>query len=290
LASFLLLAATCIVLTSLESWKSFASAFLGLSYAIVIMALVSSPSSSSLSSRFHTKSVARTSGIESHLKGHRSDPGPSIDRSELLSYGNDDIWTTLDSIDVLRLSLDFELEETPQRDAPEDDKADHMQPEQLVKKPFDKWIKTLHRRAQHQQRSAGLAMQTQRTSRSNESNAASRHRKSSSGSSFGYVDDVKSASISLASESVVERHHKRGARSCISSTADQASRNSVAIARCSEESTSARLDPAALERLLQRRRILEELISTEESYITDIKFLTNVRKITEFDQHSHSRS
>jgi hypothetical protein len=36
------------------------------------------------------------------------------------------------------------------------------------------------------------------------------------------------------------------------------------------------VDSAAIERSLQRRRILEELITTEESYIGDIRFLMNV--------------
>jgi hypothetical protein len=36
------------------------------------------------------------------------------------------------------------------------------------------------------------------------------------------------------------------------------------------------LDPAVAKRALQRRRILEELISTEENYIGDVRFLMNV--------------
>ncbi|KAK8048847.1 RhoGEF domain-containing protein [Apiospora phragmitis] len=36
------------------------------------------------------------------------------------------------------------------------------------------------------------------------------------------------------------------------------------------------IDPTVMERQLQRRRVIEELISTEESYIGDIKFLMNV--------------
>lgn len=37
------------------------------------------------------------------------------------------------------------------------------------------------------------------------------------------------------------------------------------------------MDQAVTERSLQRRRILEELIETEESYIGDVRFLMNVR-------------
>ncbi|RYP74643.1 hypothetical protein DL771_002909 [Monosporascus sp. 5C6A] len=56
---------------------------------------------------------------------------------------------------------------------------------------------------------------------------------------------------------------------------------SVSAPRYSEDSTCFEgsffvLDPAVTERQLQRRRILEELISTEESYIGDVKFLMNV--------------
>lgn len=50
--------------------------------------------------------------------------------------------------------------------------------------------------------------------------------------------------------------------------------------RCSEDSGGLdrpqNLDKAAVERSLQRRRILEELISTEEGYIGDVRFLMNV--------------
>lgn len=35
-------------------------------------------------------------------------------------------------------------------------------------------------------------------------------------------------------------------------------------------------DLAAIERSLQRRKVLEELISTEEGYIGDVRFLMNV--------------
>ena len=36
------------------------------------------------------------------------------------------------------------------------------------------------------------------------------------------------------------------------------------------------MDPAVTERSLQRRRILDELINTEEGYIGDVRFLMNV--------------
>ncbi|KAJ6445632.1 membrane-associating domain-containing protein [Purpureocillium lavendulum] len=60
----------------------------------------------------------------------------------------------------------------------------------------------------------------------------------------------------------------------------RSSRASISGPRLSEESVMAEegeaLDTAALERALQRRRILDELISTEEGYIGDVRFLGNV--------------
>ncbi|KAK8114263.1 RhoGEF domain-containing protein [Apiospora kogelbergensis] len=61
---------------------------------------------------------------------------------------------------------------------------------------------------------------------------------------------------------------------------ERSSRASYSRTRFSEESTrlerTVSADPAVMERQLQRRRVIEELISTEESYIGDIKFLMNV--------------
>ena len=106
----------------------------------------------------------------------------------------------------------------------------------------------------------------------------SNHKKSSSGSSFGFVTAVKSASISLASFSVAPGSGRTG----VSSRHQRADRSSKAsnVGRLSEDGTfMARglvMDQAALNRLLQRRRVLEEIISTEEVYLADVKFLMNV--------------
>jgi demethoxyubiquinone hydroxylase (CLK1/Coq7/Cat5 family) len=108
----------------------------------------------------------------------------------------------------------------------------------------------------------------------------SAHKKSSSGSSFGFVTAVKSASISLASFSVAPRSRRTG----VSSRQQRTDRSSKAsnVGRLSEDSSYiARgivIDQAVTNRLLQRRRVLEEIISTEESYLADVRFLMNVRK------------
>lgn len=89
------------------------------------------------------------------------------------------------------------------------------------------------------------------------------HRDSSSGSSFGFVTGVKSATVSISSTRIA-RSTGRSIR--------------APLGRSSEESIG-RMTPTdrfSIERALRRRRILEELIQTEESYIGDLRLLMNV--------------
>jgi hypothetical protein len=105
-----------------------------------------------------------------------------------------------------------------------------------------------------------------------------RHKNSLSGSSFGFVTAVKSATVSLASFSIAPRSRRTGVSSRYQRT-DRSSKASNA-GRLSEDSsyivTGMVIDQAVLNRLLQRRRVLEEIINTEESYVGDVKFLMNV--------------
>lgn len=88
------------------------------------------------------------------------------------------------------------------------------------------------------------------------------HRGSSSGSSFGFVAGVKSATVSISSTAFA-----RSARSV-----------RTPLGRSSEESMGrgTPVDTFSIERALRRRRILEELIQTEEGYIRDVRLLMNV--------------
>jgi len=154
-------------------------------------------------------------------------------------------------------------------------------------RPFHKWMRTLHRRAKQRPSVLGIdgapPPRESFGSRRHESVSPhpSSHRKSSSsGSSFRFVSAVRSASASLASVSIMARSKRTAARSqCVSRT-DRSSRASMCGPRASEESGMLErgeiMDAAALERSVQRRRILEELLSTEEGYIGDVRFLVNV--------------
>lgn len=158
-------------------------------------------------------------------------------------------------------------------------------------RPFQKWIKTLHKRAVRRQE----AMGNEHASTSyyfNLDGAGStawgpgHHRQSSSTSSFGFVTAVKSASISLTSAStILTRSRRNTVRSSRGqSRTERSSRASLSGARLSEDSYCPErqlvADPAAIGRSLQRRRVLEELVNTEESYIGDVRFLMNVCRIS----------
>ena len=148
--------------------------------------------------------------------------------------------------------------------------------------PFNRWVKKLERRAAGRRQTVscdanGSALKKER-SNSPPPREKLIHKKSSYGSSFGFVTAVKSASISLASLSIAPHSRRTG----ISSRHQRTDRSSKASqgGRHSEDSSSfARgvvVDQGVTTRLLQRRRVLEELISTEESYVADVKFLAHV--------------
>ncbi|KAK3984694.1 hypothetical protein QBC44DRAFT_345861 [Cladorrhinum sp. PSN332] len=151
-------------------------------------------------------------------------------------------------------------------------------------KPFQRWIKTFQKRAtrRHEmlERDMDFTPGYFDSEGRNSMTWESTHRRQSSDSSFGFVAAVKSASISLTSVSVFTRSRRNTLRSSRGhSRTDRSSRASVSGARLSEDSMCPErqiLDPAIIERSLQRRRILEELITTEESYIGDVRFLMNI--------------
>lgn len=150
--------------------------------------------------------------------------------------------------------------------------------------PFQRWVSNLRRRAHRRQ-------DLVRISSCNSIHAVQEntpvyrswhHRKSSTGSSAAFVTGVRSASVSLSSVNELPRSRRRGLRhpQRYSSTG-MSTRTSISARRSSVDSSSADrrsmpLDPAVTERSLQRRRVMEELINTEEGYIGDVRFLMNV--------------
>lgn len=152
--------------------------------------------------------------------------------------------------------------------------------------PFYRWMRTIHRRARHRPTlsddgTCSVRSQCEPDAYGRTTNwTRSHHRQSSSGSSFAFVSAVKSASASLASVSAIARSRRTTVRSQGFSTTERSSRASISGPRASEDSSflenQSLADLASIERSLQRRKVLEELISTEEGYISDVRFLMNV--------------
>lgn len=199
-------------------------------------------------------------------------------------------WDSVDNI--LALGLAFDYSNTPEKDSPtkkrfllEDSESRHKTPSiQLPRPPFDKWVRSFNRKATHRHKRAnsiaGIGV-CNSDLHSLESKNCPRHRlrKSASGSSLGFVTAVKSASISLASFSIAAKSRNRGHSSKHQKT-DHSSRASNIGPRTSEDSAYAARgianDVAVTNRSIRRRRVLEEIISTEEGYFGDVKFLMNV--------------
>lgn len=197
-------------------------------------------------------------------------------------------WNSLDNMAALGLTLNHpgDAEEAtlpfPQMLADNWDLRDGIEePLHRDRGPFRKWMRTLHRRAEHRRRGlsadAGFPWELHDDSNVAQPFRRKHRRKSSSDSSFGFVAAVKSASLSLTSVSVTARSRRNTG---LSRGYSRSSRTSMNGGRLSEDSCyperSTVMDPVAMERSLQRRRILEELINTEEGYIGDIRALMNV--------------
>lgn len=218
------------------------------------------------------------SGLDNlHIEG--IEPLASLDDIDINGLFSEKIPDTLDS------AVPFPQIPTAAFNEPRQDVLDS--PPSRKRGPFQRWMRTLHRRAS--QRPAILeAAEEGRQWEHVEAKEPSRgglryrlrHQKSSSGSSFGFVAAVQSASVSLASASAVTRSRRNTTRSHCQSRTDRSSRASLSAPRVSEDSMFIErcvpIDAAATQRALQRRQILEELVETEEGYIKDVRFLMNV--------------
>ncbi|KAK1986529.1 RhoGEF domain-containing protein [Colletotrichum cereale] len=261
------------------------------------------PDSASLGSCSHSSSVrinrktgCATSSPPSPRSQHDSTNSENVFENVDLSSGLDglhidgvEVWDTLSSMTAFGLEPnngDCYLVPFPQISVGDSDDALEFSDSDMPPKrgPFHRWMRNLHRRAKQrpQPMNADSVLPWKLLDSADRSalSRRTRHRRSSSGSSFGFVAAMKSASVSLASGSSVTRPRGNSRRSLAYSKTDRSSRASFTAARISEDSCQAerpaKTDPLATERALQRRRILEELISTEEGYIGDIRFLMNV--------------
>ena len=154
--------------------------------------------------------------------------------------------------------------------------------------PFRRWMRSLRYKSPSEKssnRKSSLKVRNERWSLDDfeESSATKstpigakeriRHKKTSSWSSGGLVTAVKSATVGLATPQSPKAKRLSLLRSSLRSSG-----TSQATVRGSFDSqTSPRvMDGAAWERARQRRRTLEEIVQSEESYVADLKVLVNV--------------
>ena len=103
------------------------------------------------------------------------------------------------------------------------------------------------------------------------------HQKASSWSSSGIRSAIKSATVRL--QSATNRPHSPILSRARILKSNRGSRTSNAASRLSMDGNQAAtraIEHAARNRAVQRRRILEELVSSEESYVADLKVLLHV--------------
>ncbi|KAG8416815.1 hypothetical protein J3459_013603 [Metarhizium acridum] len=152
--------------------------------------------------------------------------------------------------------------------------------------PFRKWMASMQKRNKH-----GLSSRQLPTrdlpywlwgtgeGQSTSPPCYSIRAKTSSGSSFNFVSAVRSASVSLAELSTMTRSKANTAISRCASQIDHGTDVLTAEPKQSEDVSIDRpikLDPDTLDRAVKRRRILDELVQTEQDYIGDIRLLLNV--------------
>ncbi|KAK6187997.1 transcription factor [Pestalotiopsis sp. IQ-011] len=254
--------------------------------ALVLNSLPPRPISRSSSFKIRRKSSwAALLQERSIPRANRTDPELPCYDDGVVPISITEPWRNLDTFTRLGLTLDHEDDDHVSRvldvqiPSIEIDHAKSQQTEPSPDlKPFHRWMKTLQRKSRHKRLQSSSADLEAFPGLVDDSSANSCHRRSSSDSSFGYVAGVRSATISIDG-SALTRSRRNTAQSSAYARTDRSARASVSIGRRSEDSVRSErsvADPAVTERLLQRRRILEELIGTEESYIGDVKFLMNV--------------
>lgn len=145
--------------------------------------------------------------------------------------------------------------------------------------PFKRWLSTLRRRRPALRpalRDTKPWPNTMSSPRTMSTTAASHHKSMSLSSSLGMITAVKSASMTLAGTSIAPRGHHHG--HFYSDTS-----GTYLEPRMSMDSTSGSVEPhideKAWYRSVQRRNIVEEILSSEESYISDMKAMMHVRQV-----------
>lgn len=149
--------------------------------------------------------------------------------------------------------------------------------------PFKKWVSSFKKRQLTRRQT--LSGPSKQYDERQQCNSRVRSRSSSSLSSMYVVTKTMSATYSQASPSFTQST-RIGAASRRLRSNTRTSGLSGSDYRRSIDSSSAALDPTVLERAQKRKRIIDEIITTEEAYLVDLKVFENVRNL---DPHFFNR-
>jgi len=148
-------------------------------------------------------------------------------------------------------------------------------------RPFRKWVSNL--RQNPRERTRSLTVREARwdldegQSRPVKRDLPRRERKSSSWSPFGFVAKGRTPESQVTSKLESQSKKQTGRRFLRSNRNSLVSDTSNCRFSMEDRPTSAQSsDQAPLERALQRRRVLDELLGSEESYVADLKVLLHV--------------
>jgi len=150
-----------------------------------------------------------------------------------------------------------------------------------TKHPFRRWMNSVRHRSPGPNRSLKVREERWSLDDFDESkdpstpwNKDNRQKKSSSWSSSGILTVVKSATANLAVAHPKKTERRTPSRRSKRSSGTSEERNRASL---DKSQVFARfMDEAAWDRARQRRRTLEEIVSSEESYVADLKVLVNV--------------
>ena len=156
--------------------------------------------------------------------------------------------------------------------------------------PFRRWVNTLHRRnvdrrGSHQSREESWSLEDTNetpnhdlTSTSWNGSTTHKHKQFISSPSSALVTAIKSTRMSFSTTSPVG--HSISRRKSLVRGSIRSSRQSRSFNRVSTDGSSVStriIDEASKGRAIKRRQTIEELVSTEESYVADLKALVNVQ-------------
>ena len=173
----------------------------------------------------------------------------------------------------------------PHRRAQPKQKQDADRPSIVItdatKHPFRRWMKSVRRRSPSRRGSLKVREERWSLDDFDESkdpvtprDKGRRHKKSSSWSSSSIVTAVKSATAGLAVPRAQKSKRSTSFRKSNRSSGPSEAANRISLDN--SHRSGLHIDEAAWERARQRRRTLEEIVSSEESYVADLKVLVHV--------------